>query len=112
VTSAPRDGRGREILFEFVTLGQQVRVAAVDAATGTEAIVIGPAGAARADLERLAVNKLLYLLSGGGGHAGGGQPGDGQPADGRVGEARGGDGGARHGDGPASPASGGRGRIV
>jgi len=35
---------------------------AIDAATGAEAIVIGPANAARVDLERLALRKLLRQL--------------------------------------------------
>lgn len=57
-----RPDRGREILFEFVQVGAQVRVAAVDAATGAEAVVMGPANAARVDLERLALRKLMRML--------------------------------------------------
>ena len=63
VSGAPEDD-GREILFEFVQLGGQVRVAALDAVTGAEAVIIGPANAARADLERVAIRKLMRLLSG------------------------------------------------
>jgi hypothetical protein len=55
----------REVLFEFVQLGAYVRVAAVDAASGVEVVVMGPAGAARADLERLAVQKLERRLGSG-----------------------------------------------
>lgn len=55
-------GGGREILFEFVQLGAQVRVAAIDAESGAEAVIIGPVNAARGDLERLAVRKLMRLL--------------------------------------------------
>jgi len=57
-----RPQQGREILFEFVRVGAQVRVAAVDAASGVEAIVIGPASAARSDLQQLALRKLTRLL--------------------------------------------------
>jgi hypothetical protein len=64
VSERPSEG-GREILFEFVQVGPQVRVAAVDAATGLEAVVLGPANAARADLEQLALRKLIKLMEGG-----------------------------------------------
>ena len=60
--SASRPGSAREILFEFVQVGAQMRVAAVDSATGLEAVVIAPANAARVDLERLALRKLQRLL--------------------------------------------------
>ncbi len=61
---APR-GRfgGREVIFEFTTLGQSTRVAAVDVATGEEVIISGPAGASRGDLERVALRKLLRRLA-------------------------------------------------
>ena len=62
MSQEPADEGGREILFEFVRLGVQVRVAAVDSATGAEAVIIGPANAARMDLERLAVRKLMRLI--------------------------------------------------
>jgi len=42
-----------EVYFEFRTIGATVRVAAVHAATGTETVVIGPAHARPADLQRL-----------------------------------------------------------
>jgi hypothetical protein len=53
----------REFLIEFVRQGAYMRVAAVDSATGTEAVIVGPANAARADLEALAVRKLERLLA-------------------------------------------------
>jgi hypothetical protein len=52
-----------EVLFEFTVVGSAVRVAALDAATGIEVTVIGPAGAARADMERLALGKLRARLA-------------------------------------------------
>jgi len=56
---------GREVIFEFTTLGQSTRVAAVDVATGEEVVISGPAGASRArgDLERVALRKLLRRLA-------------------------------------------------
>jgi hypothetical protein len=48
----------REVLFEFTVIGPSVRVAAIDALSGIEITVVGPASAARADLERLALAKL------------------------------------------------------
>lgn len=50
------------VLFEFVQLGQQMRVAAIDEATGTEVVVIAPLNAARGHMERLALAKLRRKL--------------------------------------------------
>jgi hypothetical protein len=47
-----------EVYFEFAVIGAAVRVCAIDAATGIEVTVVGPAGAAKADLERVALAKL------------------------------------------------------
>ncbi|MBI4273464.1 MAG: serine hydroxymethyltransferase [Rhizobiales bacterium] len=59
-TSAPEQ---REVLFEFTIIGSAVRVAAIDAVTGLEVTVMGPANAARADLVQLATNKLKSRLA-------------------------------------------------
>ena len=53
----------REVYFEFVSIGTSVKVMAIDAATGTEVSVIGPVGAAQADLQRLALGKLKARLA-------------------------------------------------
>jgi ABC-type Mn2+/Zn2+ transport system ATPase subunit len=53
----------REVFFEFIAIGTTVKVVAIDAATGTEVTVIGPAGAAQSDLERLALGKLKARLA-------------------------------------------------
>jgi hypothetical protein len=50
------------VYFEFTPVGDVVKVVAIDAATGTEVSVIGPARAAQADLERLALQKLKARL--------------------------------------------------
>ena len=57
------DNEGREILFEFRPIGNQVRVAAIDSETGTEVIVIAPISAAQSDMQRIATAKLLRQLA-------------------------------------------------
>jgi hypothetical protein len=54
----------REVYFEFITIGRQVKVTAIDAATGLEVSVIGPTHANAGDLERLASLKLQAQLKG------------------------------------------------
>jgi hypothetical protein len=53
---------GNEIYFEFVAIGRHVKVSAIDAASGTEVSVMGPATASQADLQRLALRKLQARL--------------------------------------------------
>jgi hypothetical protein len=53
----------REVYFEFIAIGAVVKVMAIDGATGTEVSVMGPACAAKADLEQLALAKLKKRLS-------------------------------------------------
>ncbi|MEJ1158595.1 DUF6898 family protein [Prosthecomicrobium sp. N25] len=53
----------RTVYFEFTQVGPQVRVAAIDGATGVEVVIVGPATAARADLEALALRKLERRLA-------------------------------------------------
>ena len=53
----------REVYFEFTALGAVVKVAAIDAQTGLEVSVMGPVGAPRADLQRLALQKLKARLA-------------------------------------------------
>ncbi len=56
-------GEAREILFEFRPMGSQVRVAAIDADTGAEVIVIAPIGASQLDMQRVAIAKLKRKLA-------------------------------------------------
>ena len=51
-----------EIFFEFTAIRNNVKVVAIHAASGTEVSVMGPASAARSDLERLALQKLVARL--------------------------------------------------
>jgi hypothetical protein len=53
---------GSEIYVEFVVQGAFIKATAIHAATGTEASIVGPANAARADLSAAAIRKLDYVL--------------------------------------------------
>ena len=57
-----RDGLPGEVYFEFTPIGASVKVVAIDVATGTEISVVGRARASRADLQRLALQKLKARL--------------------------------------------------
>ena len=62
MTPPARETEPREVYFEFIAIGAVVKVMAIDAATGTEVSVMGPANAARSDLEQLALAKLKARL--------------------------------------------------
>jgi translation initiation factor 1 (eIF-1/SUI1) len=51
-----------DVLFEFVQMGQQMRVAAIDEATGTEVVVITPLNATKLQMQRVAMAKLKRKL--------------------------------------------------
>jgi len=57
-----RSDGGREILIEITTVGAYAKVAAIDAATGTEVSITGPATGERAALEAAAIQKLRFVL--------------------------------------------------
>lgn len=52
----------REVLFEIQRAGSYVRVAAIDADTGTEVVMAGPAHLGLFSLKRNAARKLAYVL--------------------------------------------------
>lgn len=56
-------GKSGEVLFEFRQLGPQMRVAAIDAATGVEVVVIAPIAATQAQMQTLALAKLRRKLA-------------------------------------------------
>lgn len=56
----PGDG---EVYVEFILQGGFVKATAIDSISGTEASVMGPAGAAKGALADAAVRKLAYLLN-------------------------------------------------
>jgi hypothetical protein len=51
-----------EIFLEFVVQGNVVKATAIDAATGVEASIVGPANAGRDVLAQAAARKLKYVL--------------------------------------------------
>jgi hypothetical protein len=53
---------GHEVYFEFTQIGAQMRVAAIDAATGTEVVVIAPVSATQIQMQNLALSKLKRRL--------------------------------------------------
>ena len=52
----------QRVLFEFQQLGQQVRVSAIDEATGTEIVVICPPQLGQAQMQRMALQKLRHKM--------------------------------------------------
>ena len=52
----------REVLLEFQTLGDYVRVSAIDPVSNTEITLVGSRRASERELTRLAVRKLEYVL--------------------------------------------------
>ncbi|HVI28558.1 DUF6898 family protein [Hansschlegelia sp.] len=52
-----------EVLFEFIVRGNATRCAAIDAATGVEVVVVGPAAASEAHLKAVALRKLRLRLA-------------------------------------------------
>lgn len=53
---------GREVLLEFHRMGQYVKVSAIDAATNTEASIVGSPKVSKKELTRLAMRKLEFVL--------------------------------------------------
>jgi hypothetical protein len=51
-----------EVYFEFSQLGRQMRVAAVDADTGVEVVVITPISATKTQMQQVALAKLRKKL--------------------------------------------------
>ncbi len=51
-----------EVLFEFTQIGSFMRVVAIHAATGTEAVIQGPASLSQQLLQKNALAKLRYVL--------------------------------------------------
>lgn len=54
--------REGEVLFEFLRVGNYMKVVAIDPATGTEVSVLGPASGSRELLKRTALGKLRYVI--------------------------------------------------
>lgn len=52
-----------EVLYEFVQVGQQMRVSAIDSDTNIEVVVIAPLAASRQQMQAIALAKLNKRLS-------------------------------------------------
>lgn len=50
-------------LIEFISIGNSVKVSALDPETGIEVSIVGPARASEAQLTQNAVRKLRYRIS-------------------------------------------------
>lgn len=61
--SGSASARPGEIYVEFQQIGNAVRVAAVDAVTGDEVVIMGPKNAPQRELERVAVQKLRAQMA-------------------------------------------------
>lgn len=63
-SSGSQGGReAREVYFELYPVGDSMKVSAVDGATGTEVSIVGPANLPQSELERVALNKLRYVMN-------------------------------------------------
>ena len=54
--------QNREVIFEFSTLGNVVRITAMDVKTMTEVTIQGPTNAPEATLKANALKRLEYVL--------------------------------------------------
>lgn len=54
--------QGREIIIEFLPVGQVVKVSAIDTKTLTEISIQGPASAGKETLKLNAIKRLEYVL--------------------------------------------------
>ena len=54
--------QGREVIFEFTTIGAVVRVMAMDVNTMTEIIIQGPKSASESTLKLNALKRLEFVL--------------------------------------------------
>jgi hypothetical protein len=53
----------REVLFEFLAVGNSVKVCAIDPDTLVEATILGPVSAGETALKHAALQKLRYVLT-------------------------------------------------
>ena len=52
-----------EVLIEYYRVGAYVKVSAIDPATRTEVSIVGDPKRSEAELARVALNKLKYVMS-------------------------------------------------
>ena len=56
-------GGPREVLFEYVRVGGQLRVSAIDPDSGVEVVIIAPLTAPRSQVQQIALAKLRRKLA-------------------------------------------------
>jgi len=54
---------GREVILEFQSIGNSVKVTAIDPLTLVEVSIVGAASAGQETLRRTAIRKLEYVLA-------------------------------------------------
>ena len=59
---SPRRTGEREVFSEITTLGRFAKASAIDAATGTEVSLMGPANAEHSGLKAAVLRKLEFVL--------------------------------------------------
>jgi hypothetical protein len=52
-----------EVLFEYTQIGSSMRVVAINAATGLEVTVQAPLSLSPLEMQKLALNKLVYVMN-------------------------------------------------
>ena len=52
-----------EVLFEYISLGNAVKITAIDADSHIEAVVVAPLGLSETQMQKLALNKLNYIIN-------------------------------------------------
>ncbi len=57
------DPADREVYFEFTVIGASVKAVPIDSLTAIEVSITGPANAPRAELQRVALQKLKARLA-------------------------------------------------
>ena len=65
MTGRQGDSTGGRVFFELLQVGQAMRVAAIDEATGTEVVVMAPLTASPHQMQQLALAKLRRRLGAG-----------------------------------------------
>jgi len=55
--------RNKEYIVEFYAVGNSVKVSAIDPETLTEVSIVGSPKATKAELKKLAVQKLEYVMN-------------------------------------------------
>lgn len=55
-------GKTRKVYFEFLPMGPQIKVSAIDSLTKVEVSIIAPKATMRRDMERIVLRKLQRAL--------------------------------------------------